>query len=174
MLRKIQHVHFVGIGGSGMSGIAEVLIEHLDDKSEIIARTEIAGPGFINFHLSAQAFHAELARTLDRLADEFTTRHISLLKIDVEGHEREVLAGASSRPLRRSRMAMIEPTTRATPASITSQPRRSVHWRAAAAGATIMALISTTPTVCRPITMATTSSAVSTTCLSTSAKLPAW
>ena len=26
MLRKIQHVHFVGIGGSGMSGIAEVLI----------------------------------------------------------------------------------------------------------------------------------------------------
>ncbi|HET8647606.1 MAG TPA: UDP-N-acetylmuramate--L-alanine ligase, partial [Vicinamibacteria bacterium] len=26
MLNKIQHVHFVGIGGSGMSGIAEVLI----------------------------------------------------------------------------------------------------------------------------------------------------
>ena len=26
MLRKIQHVHFVGIGGSGMSGIAEVLL----------------------------------------------------------------------------------------------------------------------------------------------------
>lgn len=26
MLRKIQHVHFVGIGGAGMSGIAEVLI----------------------------------------------------------------------------------------------------------------------------------------------------
>ena len=25
MFRKIQHVHFVGIGGSGMSGIAEVL-----------------------------------------------------------------------------------------------------------------------------------------------------
>ena len=26
MIRKIQKVHFVGIGGSGMSGIAEVLI----------------------------------------------------------------------------------------------------------------------------------------------------
>ncbi len=26
MLRKFQHVHFVGIGGSGMSGIAEVLL----------------------------------------------------------------------------------------------------------------------------------------------------
>jgi len=26
MLRKIQHIHFVGIGGSGMSGIAEVLV----------------------------------------------------------------------------------------------------------------------------------------------------
>ena len=26
MFRRIQHVHFVGIGGSGMSGIAEVLV----------------------------------------------------------------------------------------------------------------------------------------------------
>ena len=26
MFKKIQHIHFVGIGGSGMSGIAEVLI----------------------------------------------------------------------------------------------------------------------------------------------------
>ena len=26
MLRRIQHIHFVGIGGSGMSGIAEVLL----------------------------------------------------------------------------------------------------------------------------------------------------
>jgi len=26
VLRRIQHVHFVGIGGSGMSGIAEVLL----------------------------------------------------------------------------------------------------------------------------------------------------
>src|SRR5438105_14251119 len=26
MFRKIQHIHFVGIGGAGMSGIAEVLL----------------------------------------------------------------------------------------------------------------------------------------------------
>ena len=26
MLRRIRHIHFVGIGGSGMSGIAEVLL----------------------------------------------------------------------------------------------------------------------------------------------------
>src|SRR3989442_9917304 len=26
MFRKIQHIHFVGVGGAGMSGIAEVLL----------------------------------------------------------------------------------------------------------------------------------------------------
>ena len=35
------------------------------------------------------------ARTLDALASEFVAPHISLLKIDVEGHEIEVLAGAA-------------------------------------------------------------------------------
>jgi hypothetical protein len=44
------------------------------------------------------------------------------------------------------------------PPAATITPNRSVHWRAAAAGATIMALISTTPTACKPMTMATTSS----------------
>ena len=44
-----------------------------------------------------------------------------------------------------------------------SRPSRSVHCRAAAAGATTIALISTTPTVCSPTTMATTSSVVSST-----------
>ncbi len=42
-------------------------------------------------------------------------------------------------------------------------PSRSVHWRAAAAGATTMALISTTPTVCSPNTMATTSRVINNT-----------
>jgi UDP-N-acetylmuramate--alanine ligase len=27
MFKKIKHIHFVGIGGSGMSGIAEVLLK---------------------------------------------------------------------------------------------------------------------------------------------------
>ena len=26
LFRKAQHIHFVGVGGSGMSGIAEVLL----------------------------------------------------------------------------------------------------------------------------------------------------
>ena len=43
----------------------------------------------------------------------------------------------------------------------TMNARRLVHWRAAEAGATTMALISTTPTACRPITIAITISVIS-------------
>jgi ABC-type Mn2+/Zn2+ transport system permease subunit len=42
-------------------------------------------------------------------------------------------------------------------ASATITPRRFVHWRAAAAGATTIALIKITPTVCSPATIAITS-----------------
>ena len=45
-------------------------------------------------------------------------------------------------------------------ANATISPRRLVHWRAAAAGATTIALMSTTPTACRPTTIAITSSTV--------------
>ena len=31
MFRKIQHIHLVGIGGSGMSGIAEVLLSRTQE-----------------------------------------------------------------------------------------------------------------------------------------------
>jgi hypothetical protein len=41
--------------------IAEALIDHLDDRHEIIARTEIAGPGFINFFIRPSAWHPVLA-----------------------------------------------------------------------------------------------------------------
>jgi FkbM family methyltransferase len=41
-----------------------------------------------------QHFDVE-ARRLDDLAADFAPRHVSLLKIDVEGHEAEVLAGAA-------------------------------------------------------------------------------
>ena len=50
MFRKIQHIHFVGIGGSGMSGIAEVLlnlgygVSGSDlNESEVIQRLRKAG-----------------------------------------------------------------------------------------------------------------------------------
>jgi hypothetical protein len=59
------------------------------------------------------------------------------------------------------------PTTPASapnsPDSGTIRPRRCVHCRAATAGATTIALINTTPTVCRPTTMAATNRVVSST-----------
>jgi arginyl-tRNA synthetase len=48
--------------------IAASLIAAIGDN-EIIDRIEIAGPGFINFHLSPAAFHAELESILDAGAD---------------------------------------------------------------------------------------------------------
>ncbi|MBT8082264.1 MAG: arginine--tRNA ligase [Gammaproteobacteria bacterium] len=43
--------------------IAAIIVAALGD-SATVDKIEIAGPGFINFYLSAQAFHAELERTL--------------------------------------------------------------------------------------------------------------
>lgn len=43
--------------------IAQTIIAALPE-SELIVSVEIAGPGFINFHISAAAFHRELARLL--------------------------------------------------------------------------------------------------------------
>jgi len=45
--------------------IATKIVEKLGD-SEHIDNVEIAGPGFINFHLSAAAFHGELLNILDQ------------------------------------------------------------------------------------------------------------
>jgi arginyl-tRNA synthetase len=41
--------------------LAQAILDALP-ASELIARAEIAGPGFINFHLSAQAYQQELSR----------------------------------------------------------------------------------------------------------------
>jgi arginyl-tRNA synthetase len=45
--------------------LAAAIIEKLPDTDRL-DRVEIAGPGFINFHLSAAAFNAELVRVLDQ------------------------------------------------------------------------------------------------------------
>ena len=55
--------------------------------------TKVIGPAGEDADPDAKAFEVE-ARTLDALAQGFTVPHVSLLKIDVEGHEAEVLAGA--------------------------------------------------------------------------------
>ncbi len=44
--------------------LAEEIVANLGD-SEQIAKVEIAGPGFINFHLSASAWHTEITTILD-------------------------------------------------------------------------------------------------------------
>src|SRR5205807_8987602 len=57
MFRRIQHIHFVGIGGIGMSGIAEVLIKSGFDvsgsdlkSSEVTKRLEALGVKFMEGH----------------------------------------------------------------------------------------------------------------------------
>ncbi|MFZ5569532.1 MAG: arginine--tRNA ligase [Thermodesulfobacteriota bacterium] len=44
--------------------IAEILLAHLPDETGIIAKTEIAGPGFINFFIRPAAWHALLLEML--------------------------------------------------------------------------------------------------------------
>lgn len=50
--------------------IAEALIDHLDDKKGVIHRTEIAGPGFINFFIRPAAWHPVLA-TIHEQDDQY-------------------------------------------------------------------------------------------------------
>ena len=44
--------------------VAEALVAALPPSTQL-AKVEIAGPGFINFFLSAQAYHTEVRRILD-------------------------------------------------------------------------------------------------------------
>src|SRR2546423_15378716 len=57
MFRRIQHVHFVGVGGIGMSGIAEVLLNmgfHVSGsdlrRSDVTARLEQLGATIYEGH----------------------------------------------------------------------------------------------------------------------------
>ena len=45
--------------------LAQAIVEALP-PSDTVAKVEIAGPGFINFHLAPAAYHAELLRVLDQ------------------------------------------------------------------------------------------------------------
>ena len=51
--------------GSNPRDLAALIIEHLP-ASDHIEKVEIAGPGFINFYLSAAAYHGEIETILDR------------------------------------------------------------------------------------------------------------
>ena len=51
--------------GTNPRELAALIIEHLPE-SEFVEKVEIAGPGFINFHVGSAAFHQELATILER------------------------------------------------------------------------------------------------------------
>src|SRR5881296_2461937 len=77
MLGKIRKVHFVGIGGLGMSGIAEVLlnlgykVSGSDLKSSAVTQ-RLAGPGAAVFegHRAENVVGAEVVVTSSAIATE--------------------------------------------------------------------------------------------------------
>jgi len=52
--------------------IAEVLIEHLDDRDNILEKVEIAGPGFINFFIRENVW-ATLLKEIEEREDDYGT-----------------------------------------------------------------------------------------------------
>ncbi|MEA1970585.1 MAG: UDP-N-acetylmuramate--L-alanine ligase [Thermodesulfobacteriota bacterium] len=67
MYRRIKHIHFVGIGGIGMSGIAEVLlnlgytISGSDlERSDITSRLELLGAGIFHGHKSSNLMDVDV------------------------------------------------------------------------------------------------------------------
>lgn len=55
--------------GQAPRAIAEQLLTSLEEQIEYVERIEIAGPGFLNFHLSRDFFSAELARAVGQGED---------------------------------------------------------------------------------------------------------
>ena len=62
--------------------IAELLVAAINDPR--IEKIEIAGPGFINFHLGAAALHAEIARILERGSEYGRNRSGASRKLQIE------------------------------------------------------------------------------------------
>ncbi|MCK4468880.1 MAG: arginine--tRNA ligase, partial [Desulfobacterales bacterium] len=64
--------------------IAETIIKNIDDSEGIIAKTEIAGPGFINFFINSLSWHPVL-RTIHEEDDRYGVSDIGRgSKIQVE------------------------------------------------------------------------------------------
>ena len=63
MRHKVKHVHFVGIGGSGMSGIAEVMF-NLGFK---VTGSDLADNAVIG-HLRALGVHVEIGHARDNIS----------------------------------------------------------------------------------------------------------
>ena len=69
--------------GQPPRAVAQALLEHLP-ASSLIAKAEIAGPGFINFFLAPGAFQSVVSRVLEQGADYGCDRSGALGKVMVE------------------------------------------------------------------------------------------
>lgn len=50
--------------------LAEIILQYIDDTEGLLSKTDIAGPGFINFYVSATAWHRTLL-DIEQLGDNF-------------------------------------------------------------------------------------------------------
>ena len=84
MFKKIQHIHFVGIGGAGMSGIAEVLL-NLGYKvsgsdmceTEVVQRLRNAGGNITIGHSSSNIKGAQVVVISSALIQLTSLRAVS-------------------------------------------------------------------------------------------------
>jgi len=91
MMRGVQHIHFVGIGGAGMSGIADIL--HAQgyqvsgsDHNDSITLQQLAARGIRTFvgHVGAQVAGADVVVTSSAVAaDNAEVLHAKALQIPV-------------------------------------------------------------------------------------------
>ncbi|NBT92533.1 MAG: UDP-N-acetylmuramate--L-alanine ligase, partial [Betaproteobacteria bacterium] len=91
MMRGVQHIHFIGIGGAGMSGIADIL--HAQgyqvsgsDHNDSITLQQLAARGIRTFvgHVGAQVAGADVVVTSSAVAaDNAEVLHAKALQIPV-------------------------------------------------------------------------------------------
>jgi arginyl-tRNA synthetase len=55
--------------------IAKIIIDHIDDSEHLISKTEIAGPGFINFFIAQNKWY-EVLKTVHDLGNAYGTSRI--------------------------------------------------------------------------------------------------
>src|SRR2546425_12346162 len=111
MFRKIQHIHFVGVGGAGMSGIAEVLLTlgyHVTGsdlhESESVRRIRaLGGTGFIG-HAASHIGNAQVV-VVSSAAPPTNPEVVAAIAQDTEPTPRPVIPTSPMRLNHRVRIA---------------------------------------------------------------------
>lgn len=75
-------------------GVSRLHVPHHDPASSLLPMVDGDGPRFVHHDLSPAGTVDVQVRTLDALAEELHLDAVDLLKIDVQGFELQVLAGA--------------------------------------------------------------------------------